>query len=95
MKDVVYPVIGACLFDGGDVGGLFEDTDEVMVAGGTGAVDAWVDVGDVVADGAEAEVLLDLADGDGERLRVFSMVPMLVGSSTTQTICWSRTALVQ
>ena len=57
VEDVVDAVVAAGLFDGGDVGGLFDDADEALVAGGAGAVAAGVDVGDVVADGAEAEVL--------------------------------------
>jgi hypothetical protein len=42
----------------------------VLIAGGVGAVGAGVDVGDVVADGAEAEVLLEGGDGGGEVLGV-------------------------
>ena len=37
---------------------------------GAGAVAAGIDVGDVVADGAEAEMFLDLADGVREVVRV-------------------------
>ena len=66
MEDVVDAVVAAGLFDGGDVGGLFEDADDVLVADGAGAVVAGVDVGDVVADGAEAELGAEDEDGFGE-----------------------------
>jgi hypothetical protein len=59
VEDVVDAVVAAGLFDGGDVGGLFDDADDALVARGVGAVGAGVDVGDVVAERAEAEVLLE------------------------------------
>ena len=67
MEDVVDAGVGAGLFDGVDVGGFFEDADEVLVARGAGAVGAGIDVGDVVADAAELEVLLEGEDGLRER----------------------------
>jgi hypothetical protein len=70
MKDVVQAIETAGLFDGIDVGRFFDDADRVLIAGGVGAVGAGVDVGDVVADGAEAEVLLEGGDGGGEVLGV-------------------------
>src|ERR1017187_2387569 len=70
VQHVVNAVVAARLLDGGDVGGLFHDTDDVLVADGAGAVAAGVDVGDVVADGAEAEAGFDLADRVGKGLRV-------------------------
>ena len=66
VEDVVDAVVAARLLDGGDVGGLFEDADGVLVAGGAGAVDAGIDVGDVVADGAEAELFAQDEDGVGK-----------------------------
>jgi len=66
MEDVVNAVVAAGAFDAGDAGGLFDDADEALVAGGTGAVCAWIDVGDVVADAAEAEAGLEFADRVGE-----------------------------
>jgi hypothetical protein len=63
VEDVIDAVVGASLLDGGDVGGLLDDADEALVAGGAGAVGAGIDVCDVVAEGAEAEMLFDLADG--------------------------------
>ena len=46
--------------------GLLDDADGVPVAGGAGAVAAGIDVGDVVADGAEAELFAQDEDGVGE-----------------------------
>lgn len=66
VEDVVDAGVGAGFFDGGYVGGLLEDAEEALVADGVGAVDAGVDVGDVVAEGAEAQVGLELSDGEGE-----------------------------
>ena len=60
----------ARLFDGGDVGGLLDHADQFLIAGGTAAIDAGIDVGDVVADGAQAQLGLHVADGGGERLGV-------------------------
>lgn len=70
MEYVVDAVVGAGLLDGGYVGRLLYDADEALVADGAGAVGARVDVGDVIADGAEAEVGLQLADGVGQGLGV-------------------------
>src|ERR1700726_1720057 len=59
------------LFDGGDVGGFFDHADKALVARGTGAVNAGIDVGDVVAHRAEAEVGLHVPHSYGEGLGVF------------------------
>ena len=58
------------LFDSGDIGRFFDDADQALVASGAGAVDARVDVGDVVADRTETEIGLDVADGGGERFGI-------------------------
>ncbi len=71
VEDVVDAVVAAGLFDGGDVGGLFEDAERALVADGAGAVGAGVDVGDVVAEGAEAELGAEFEDGFGEGAGVF------------------------
>ena len=59
------------LFDGGDVRGLFDYADQALVTGGASAIDAGVDVGDVVADGAQAQVGFDVAHGGREGFGVF------------------------
>ena len=71
VKDVVDTRIVAGALDAGDAGGLLDDADEALVADGAGAVSAGIDVGDVVADGAEAQAGLKLADGVGEGGGVF------------------------
>ena len=67
VEYVIDAGVGAGLLDGVDIGGLFDDADQMRVARGAGAVGAGVDVGDVVADGAEVQMLLEGADGVGER----------------------------
>jgi len=70
VEDVVEAVVAAGFFDRGDVGGLFDDADLASIAGGTGAVETGIDVGDVVAEGAEAERGFEGADGVGEGVGV-------------------------
>jgi hypothetical protein len=71
VEDVVDALVAAGALDGGDAGGLLDDADEALVADGAGAVGAGVDVGDVVADGAEAQAGFEGADGVGEGGGVF------------------------
>jgi hypothetical protein len=59
VEDVVDTLIVAGAFDAGDRGGFFDDADQALVADGAGAIGAGVDIGDVVADGAEAEAGLE------------------------------------
>jgi hypothetical protein len=70
VEDMVDAVEVLGLVDGGDVGGLFDDADQTLVARGAGAVDAGVDVGDVVADRAQTQAGLDVAHGGGEGLGI-------------------------
>ena len=71
VQDVEDSVEVLGLFDGGDVGGLLDHADQALVASGAGAVDARIDICDVVADRAEAEVGLDVTHGGGEGFGVF------------------------
>jgi len=71
VEDVVDAHVSAGALDAGNAGGLLNDADEALVADGAGAVGAGIDVGDVVADGAEAQAGLELADGVGEGGGVF------------------------
>ncbi len=70
MQDVIDAVVAACLFNGRDVGGLFDDADEPLVPDRACAVAAGIDVGDVVADGTEAKVQLKLSYGERESFSV-------------------------
>ena len=70
-KDVVHAVVGAGLLDGKDIVGLFDDADGAFVAGGAGAIEARVGIGDVVAGRAGADLLLGVANGVGEAESVF------------------------
>lgn len=71
MEDMVNAVVVARALDGSDAGGFFDDADEVLIAGGAGAVDAGINVGDVIADGTEAQAGLELANCVGEGGGVF------------------------
>jgi len=66
VEHVVDALEGAGAFHGLNVCGLLNDADEALVAGGAGAVGTGIDVGDVVADGAEAQAFLEAAHGFGE-----------------------------
>ena len=57
-------------FDDGDAGRLFDDANLALIARRARAIDARIDIGDVVADGAEAQLCLELADGVGERIGI-------------------------
>jgi hypothetical protein len=69
MQHVIDAVVVGAL-DHGDAGGLFDHADLPLVARGAGAVDAGIDIRDVVADGAEAQLRLQLANSVGERVCV-------------------------
>src|SRR5437870_12551958 len=60
------------LLDGGDVGGLFDHADQALVASGARAVGAGVNIGDVVADGAQPQTGLDIVNRAGESVGVVS-----------------------
>src|SRR6185437_16829112 len=70
MQHVVGTVVAARLLDGRDVSGLFHDADDVLIAHRAGAVHARVDIGDVVADGAETKLRAKLENSGGERASV-------------------------
>ena len=71
VQDVEDSVEVLGLFYGGDVGRLFDYADQALVAGGAGAVDAGVDLGNVVADRAETKIGLHIANSGGQRIGVF------------------------
>ncbi len=58
--------------DHGDVLRLFDDADHAMVAARIAAQSAGIRVGDVVADGAVGDAILDVADRLAQPLRVLS-----------------------
>jgi hypothetical protein len=70
-EDVVHTAVGAGLFDSENVVWLFDDTDGAFVAGGAGAVEAGIGVGDVVASGAGSDLFFGIANGVGEAKGVF------------------------
>ena len=71
MEHVVQPSVAARPLQGQDVQGLFDHADDRLVALVIVADGAGVGVGDVLADGAEDDLLLDLEDGLGQGLGLF------------------------
>src|SRR5205085_5894262 len=65
VQHVIDAVVVACLLDGRDVGRFLHHTNQPLVAGGAAAVDAGIDVGDVVALRAQVQLGFDVADGAG------------------------------
>jgi len=57
-------------FDGGDVGGFFHDAHQPPVPGSAAAVNTGINVGDVVADRAQAKIGLYLANRHCQGFRV-------------------------
>jgi hypothetical protein len=67
MVDALVAPLGTSRpFDGGDVRRFLDDADLAMVARGAGAIDAWIDIGDAVADGAQAQADLQAAHRLGQ-----------------------------
>ena len=62
---MVEAVIAPCSLDSEDVERLLDDADLSAVATLIGADQTGVDIGDVLAEGAESDLLLDLEDGAG------------------------------
>jgi len=50
---------------------LFDDADHAAIAGGAGAVEAGIGIGDVIADAAFANLQFGIANGIGQRDRFF------------------------
>jgi hypothetical protein len=66
VENVVDTLKSACALDRVDAGRFLDYADDALVAGRAGAVGAGIDVGDVVADGAEAQTCLEPAHGFSE-----------------------------
>lgn len=70
MQHVVGAVEVLGLLDGRNVCWLFHYAHEALISGRTAAIDAGVDVGDVVADGAQLQAGLHVAHRNRQRLRI-------------------------
>src|SRR5208282_3852 len=70
VEHVVDAVKMPRLLDRGNVGRFLDHADELLIAGRAAAVDAGIDVGDVVADRAQTQLGLDVANGGGQSLGV-------------------------
>jgi hypothetical protein len=87
VEDVEDSVEVLGFVDGGDVGGLFDDANQALVAGCAGAVNAGIDVGDVVADGAETQIGFNVADGGRKSLGVVVTGAEDVEGETLRAFC--------
>ena len=58
------------LLDGPDIGGFFDDANHPLVAGSAAAVDARINIRNVVADGTQTQLSLHIAHRSGQRLRI-------------------------
>ena len=92
VQHVIDAVVVAGLFDGGDVGRLLDHAHQPLVARRTGAIDAGIDVGDVVADRAEMQAGLHLADGVGEQFGVLVAGAQDVEGEALRASCCPRRA---
>src|ERR1700741_232301 len=70
VEYVIHAVVAARFFNRGDVGRLFDDANEALVAGRAGAIQARIDVSNVVADGAEPQARLHFAHSVSQCVRV-------------------------
>ena len=66
MQDVKDSIEVLGLLYGGDVGGLFDDANQTLITGRARAIDAGIDVGDVIANGAETEIGFNVAHRYGK-----------------------------
>jgi hypothetical protein len=70
VKDVEDSVEVLGLVDRGDIRGFFDHAHETLIPRGTRAIDARVDIGDVVANGAKAQIRFDVSHRRGQCLGV-------------------------
>jgi hypothetical protein len=63
VENVVYAVVAACLLYRRDIRRLFDNADNALIACGARAINAGIDIGDVVAVGAKSQLLFKFADG--------------------------------
>ena len=71
MQHVINAVEMLGLFNGGDVGRFFDDANQPLVAGRAGAINARINVGDVVANRAEAEIGFYILNRRSQSLGIF------------------------
>src|SRR5579859_311439 len=63
MKNVIDAVIKPGFFNGSDIGGLFHHADQSLIAGGAGAVTAWINIRDIAAYRTKMKFFFKIADG--------------------------------
>ena len=84
MEHVVDAIEMPGLFDRGDVGWLFHHADQFLISGRIAAIDAGIDVRNVVADRAQAQLSFYVSDGGGEG---FGIVLAGAQNVESQTLC--------
>ena len=70
MQHVVTAIEMAGLLDRRDIGGFLHHANLALVAGGAGTINARINIGNIVADGAEAQAGFHIAHGSGQRLGI-------------------------
>jgi len=58
------------LVDRGDVRRLFDHTHQTLIPRGARAINTWIDIGDVVANGAKTQIRFDVSHRRGQCLGV-------------------------
>src|SRR5271166_2200387 len=86
VQYVIHTVVVAGLLDGGNIGGLLHHAHQPLITRGAGAVGAGIDLGDVVADGAQAQVRLDLANCARQQFSIFVAGTQDVKSQTLRAL---------
>jgi len=71
VQYVIDPAVVTRFFDGRDVRGLFDHANQPLIPIGIRAINAGINVGDVVAHRAEVKAGFELPNGVGELVRVF------------------------
>ena len=66
MEYVVETAERAGLFDGDQIVRFLDNTDDRAVAFWVGTIETWIDIGEIVADGAENDLFLYLAQRAGK-----------------------------
>ena len=95
MKHMVGAVKMLGLFNGRDIGRLFHDADQALVARRTAAVNTRVHVRDVVAERAQPQIGLDVVDRTGESLRIFIARAQDVEGETLRALAANAGQLLQ
>ena len=70
MQHVIDPVKGSRPFYRANVGGFFNNAHQAVIPGGARAVNAWILIGDAIADGAESQAGFQSVNSIGKLVSV-------------------------